>query len=78
MEDRYVMLKIKPDMGSGAPVVIHGVLDGHGGEVRLLALMSNFKLVIDPCLHFMKKNIHERCNLGEASQATTFEPTSKT
>ena len=34
MEDRYVMIKIKPDMGSGSPVVIHGVLDGHGGEVR--------------------------------------------
>jgi hypothetical protein len=33
MEDRFVMIKIQPEMGSGLPVVIHAVLDGHGGEV---------------------------------------------
>ena len=40
MEDRYVMLKIAPEMGSGSPVVIHAVLDGHGGEVRNFALFK--------------------------------------
>jgi serine/threonine protein phosphatase PrpC len=33
MEDRFVLIKIHPEMGSGAPVVMHAVLDGHGGEV---------------------------------------------
>ena len=33
MEDRYVMIKIEPELGSGAATVLHAVLDGHGGEV---------------------------------------------
>jgi hypothetical protein len=33
MEDRFVMIHIQPDFGSGPPVVLHAVLDGHGGEV---------------------------------------------
>ncbi len=42
MEDRYVMMKIPPDMGSGNSVVIHAVLDGHGGEVRKILILLLF------------------------------------
>ena len=34
MEDRFVLIKIEPEMGSGSATSLHAVLDGHGGEVR--------------------------------------------
>jgi len=34
MEDRFVMIQVMPDFGSGSPVVVNAVLDGHGGEVK--------------------------------------------
>lgn len=30
-----MMIQVQPDFGSGPPVVLHAVLDGHGGEVSL-------------------------------------------
>jgi hypothetical protein len=46
MEDRYVMVKIEPELGSGAATVLHAVLDGHGGEVSCNGEIT-FKSSID-------------------------------
>ena len=34
MEDRFVLIKIEPEIGLGTATSLHAVLDGHGGEVR--------------------------------------------
>lgn len=47
MEDRYVMIKIEPELGSGAATVLHAVLDGHGGEVMPCQDQTIFNCVAD-------------------------------